>query len=62
MILEQILTSNKPNKSLDTVKNSETAIRSIVKALSWRIVGTVDTVLISWLVIGDVSLAFAILN
>lgn len=60
MILEQILNSNKPNRSLETVKNSETAIRSIVKAFSWRIVGTVDTVLISWLVIGDVSLAFAI--
>ncbi len=60
MILEQILISNKPNRSIKTVKNSETAMRSVVKAFSWRIVGTLDTVLISWLVIGDVSMAFAI--
>jgi len=39
---------------------SEIPLRSILKSISWRIIGTIDTVLISWLVIGDISLAFAI--
>jgi uncharacterized membrane protein len=62
MILEQILTSNKenPEKSFEVVKNSEKATRSIVKAISWRMVGTIDTVLISWLVTGKIALALSI--
>ena len=31
--------------------------RSIAKGISWRIVGTADTFLISWLVLGDISIA-----
>jgi uncharacterized membrane protein len=44
----------------EQTSSSETPLRSILKSLSWRVVGTIDTVLISWLVIGDISLAFAI--
>lgn len=47
-------------KEEEILPNTETPIRSILKSISWRVVGTIDTVLISWLVIGDVSLAFAI--
>ncbi|MCF6182987.1 DUF2061 domain-containing protein [Lutibacter sp.] len=47
-------------KEEEILSNSETPIRSILKSISWRVVGTIDTVLISWLVIGDISLAFAI--
>ncbi|WP_372792847.1 DUF2061 domain-containing protein [Lutibacter sp.] len=62
MILEQILTSKneKPEKSFEVVKNSEKATRSIVKAISWRMVGTIDTILISWLVTGKIALALSI--
>ena len=62
MILDQILTSNKmkPEKSLEAVKNSEKAARSIVKAISWRIVGTLDTILISWFITGEIALALSI--
>lgn len=34
--------------------------RSLFKAISWRMVGTVDTVLLSWLVTGHVGKAFSI--
>ncbi|MFD0842339.1 DUF2061 domain-containing protein [Flaviramulus multivorans] len=34
--------------------------RSIAKTISWRIVGTLDTVLISWLITGTLALAFSI--
>lgn len=62
MILEQILTSNKEKseKSFEVVKNSEKATRSIVKAISWRIVGTIDTILISWIITGKIALALSI--
>ena len=62
MILEQIFTSNKgtAEKSFEVVKNSEKATRSIVKAISWRIVGTIDTILISWMITGEITLALSI--
>ena len=34
--------------------------RSIVKTISWRTIGTIDTILISWLVIGDINFAVTI--
>ena len=40
--------------------NSERPLRSIVKSISWRVIGTLDTVLISWLVTGEVTLALSI--
>jgi uncharacterized membrane protein len=51
------------SKSGDTFKkdrNSDKPLRSILKAISWRIVGTVDTILISWLFTGEVKTALAI--
>jgi len=36
------------------------AYRSIAKTISWRIVGTLDTVVISFFVIGDISSAISI--
>ena len=39
---------------------SEDPRRSIVKSISWRIIGTIDTVIISWLVTGTLKLAFSI--
>jgi uncharacterized membrane protein len=34
--------------------------RSIVKAISWRATGTLDTILISWLITGHLKWAFSI--
>lgn len=34
--------------------------RSLVKGISWRITGTIDTIVISWLVTRKLSLAFTI--
>ncbi len=35
-------------------------IISIVKAISWRVVGTMDTMFISWMVTGKINLAITI--
>lgn len=34
--------------------------RSIVKAVSWRATGTVDTIIISWLITGKLAFALSI--
>ncbi len=52
-------TSNK-KKSTTGINNSETPIRSIVKSISWRVLGTLDTVLISWLITGKMTMALTI--
>lgn len=42
------------------MKTIERKRRSVVKTISWRTVGTLDTILISWLVIGDINFAVTI--
>lgn len=39
---------------------NESNKRSIAKAISWRITGTLDTFIISWLITGELTLAGAI--
>ena len=62
MILDQILSSNKTKveETFVDAKNSEKPIRSVVKAISWRIVGTVDTMIISWIITGELTMALSI--
>lgn len=61
MIADQIILNKKGTKS-DYVsdKKSEKPIRSIAKAISWRVIGTLDTLLISYLLTGEVALAASI--
>jgi len=57
MIL-QLINSRRVNK---VVKPSDERIkRSLAKTISWRIVGTLDTIVISWLITGTLSLALSI--
>jgi uncharacterized membrane protein len=35
-------------------------VRSLAKAVSWRITGSIDTIFLSWLFTGDLSIAAAI--
>ena len=39
---------------------NDTSIRSLIKAVSWRITGTVDTFIISWIITGEILLASSI--
>jgi uncharacterized membrane protein len=62
MILDYFFNASKlsSEKSLHKSTNSDKASRSIVKAISWRVVGTLDTIAISWLITGEVTLALSI--
>nr|WP_299073523.1 DUF2061 domain-containing protein [uncultured Allomuricauda sp.] len=61
MIADQfILNTKKEKTSFRKDKNSERPIRSIAKAVSWRVVGTVDTLIISYFFVDEVILAASI--
>ena len=61
MIAEQLILDQKTSKgSYKEDRKSEKPKRSIVKSISWRIIGTLDTILISWIVTGTLSVAFSI--
>lgn len=62
MIISQILTSKEMKKesSFESDVNSEKPIRSVVKAITWRVVGTIDTMIISWIITGEISMALSI--
>jgi len=61
MITDQLILDKKTTKTtFDDDKKSEKPIRSIAKALSWRVVGTLDTLLISYLLTGKMTLAASI--
>jgi len=40
--------------------NRESHLRSLLKALSWRVLATTTTALIAWVITGDISTAIAI--
>lgn len=42
------------------VKTGDTNTRSIVKAISWRMLGTIDTFILSWIITGTLSFATGI--
>lgn len=42
------------------VKSGDSNLRSLAKAISWRMTGTADTFLIAWLITGTLSLATGI--
>ncbi|WP_445385699.1 DUF2061 domain-containing protein [Robiginitalea sp. IMCC44478] len=62
MIADQLL-FNRSNKTANQYKadrKSDHPWRSIAKTLSWRVVGTLDTIVISWIITGTLSVAFSI--
>ncbi|AZQ57365.1 DUF2061 domain-containing protein [Maribacter sp. MJ134] len=61
MIVDQLILDRKTTKSkFGSDKKSERPIRSVAKAVSWRIIGTLDTLLISYLLTGEVAIAASI--
>ncbi|MCR9265031.1 MAG: DUF2061 domain-containing protein [Flavobacteriaceae bacterium] len=62
MIADQLIVHKTKEESTTYKKDrsSESPKRSIVKSISWRIVGTLDTIIISWIITGTLSLAFSI--
>ena len=61
MIADQFLIKNEAaSSSYKTDSASEQPKRSIAKSMSWRAIGTLDTLIISWIITGTLSLVFSI--
>lgn len=43
-----------------SVRIADTHYRSLLKAVSWRLTGTFDTIILSWLITGHAGKAFSI--
>jgi uncharacterized membrane protein len=55
--------TRKKNNSVqvsNVVGQTDRPVRSLAKALSWRVTGSTDTILLSWFFVGDWSIAAAI--
>ncbi len=61
MIIDSfVLKQSKKPTEKDPSSVVEKPVRSIVKSISWRIIGTLDTIVISWFVTGALTLALSI--
>ena len=62
MILDQILIARQKDEaqSYNQDKKSEQPLRSVIKALSWRLIGTIDTLIVSYVITGEILLASSI--
>ena len=58
MILDLFL--NRELKARKRKANEERITRSIAKTISWRLVGTLDTIIISWIITGEITMALSI--
>ena len=57
MLVERIFL--KPNTQKQYIGNEKLS-RSFIKSVSWRIIGTIDTILISYFVTGQIEFALSI--
>jgi uncharacterized membrane protein len=60
-----LLLSNHENKSpekraIEVSDRADKPIKSVIKAVSWRIVGTLDTMMISYFITGRLTMAISI--
>lgn len=61
MIADRLVLRNEESKTkFANDKKSEKPIRSVAKAISWRVIGTLDTLLISYILTGEVAVAASI--
>lgn len=57
MIVDQFIISSKKEKRTE---QQERFSRSLLKSISWRIIGTLDTIIISYLITGKLAFALSI--
>jgi uncharacterized membrane protein len=57
--MDSILKARLKTKN-STAKSKEKIKRSLVKTISWRVVGTLDTIIITWLITRTLTIAFSV--
>jgi len=59
-MIAQLLFKRKEKTTYSEDSVGEKPIRSVAKALSWRVVGTLDTLVVSYFLTGKISVAASI--
>ncbi len=59
-MIAQMLLKSKEKSTYKEDATGEKPIRSVAKALSWRVVGTLDTLLVSFILAKDIKIAASI--
>lgn len=59
MIAQMLLKSKEKSTYKEDIVG-EKPIRSVAKALSWRVIGTLDTLIVSYVLTGEMSVAASI--
>ena len=45
---------------IENAQKGDSNLKSLAKTISWRIVGTIDTIIISYIITGETSMALSI--
>ncbi|MFS4482311.1 DUF2061 domain-containing protein [Hyunsoonleella sp. 2307UL5-6] len=59
-MIAQMLLKGKEKSTYKDDSVGEKPIRSVAKALSWRVIGTLDTLIVSYVLTGEISIAASI--
>ena len=59
-MIAQMLLKNKEKSTYKEDVIKEKPLRSVAKSISWRIIGTLDTMIISWIITGKLDTALLI--
>jgi len=59
-MIAQMILKEKESTTYNEDVVTEKPLRSIAKSISWRVIGTIDTMLISWIVTGKLDTALLI--
>ena len=59
MIIDNLFRIEK-SEDISETKVIERPVRSVVKSISWRIIGTLDTIVIAYFITGKVGMALTI--
>lgn len=60
MIIDSIIKEKQIAKTSDNSNTKKSRMKSAVKSISWRMVGTIDTMVISYFITGELKMAVSI--
>ncbi len=60
VLIRKFKESSSQTKTINVSDGTDKPLKSMLKSVSWRIVGTVDTIIISYFITGKVSVALSI--
>jgi uncharacterized membrane protein len=60
VLISQTEDKTRPARGIKVSDRADKPIKSLIKSVSWRIVGTIDTMIISYFITGKIAIAVSI--